>query len=788
MKTPRLAILSGVLVWTAVMHAQSVIPALQSRFEQASQARLSEKLFVQTDKDIYTPGENLWLSLYAVDGMFNKPLDLSSAAYVELLDAGNHPAVQVKIALRSGRGGTGLTIPATLATGNYRLRAYTQWMKNSGPESFFEKTITILNYLKRPDWSLRQKETDYDIQLLPEGGQLVTGLPATIGFKIVDANGKGVEAPGELFSGSDTIVHFSTMHHGMGRFEFTPQEGKVYSAVFHLSGSGMRKVDLPVASPRGFALHVHEEANVFSVLVASSEQRGAVSLVVQTRGALKDIQTANVSAGRASFTIPKNRIGDGVSDIVLLDDQLQPVSERLIFKQPADRLNLSLTGSAAAGIREQVAISIAAKNAVQQLVSADLSLSVYLVDSLPAQPAGDIRSYFWLESELLGEVEDPLYYFNTVDTTVSANADLLMLTQGWRKFINQSLTPGAPSEFFPEHNGTYAYGRIVKKSDGLPLAGIPLFFSSPGSDYILTTAVSDTQGRFNFNISNLFGNREVVIEALPKDSGDYRIELLSPYSTAYDQRKLPGLNFYPADAAALSRRSLSGQVQSAFITREQQQYSSPALLDSTVFFGKPDKKYFLEDYTRFRTMEEVMREYVPEVRVRKHTDGYHFTSKNLPYQLLFEEEPLILLDGVPVSNADQMIEFDPLKIQKLQVVARTFYTGPVAHAGIVAYSTYHGDLAGFKLPANALVTNYPGLAYERAFYSPSYVSAAARTSHQPDFRNVLQWEPQIKTDQNGKAVSTFYTSDIPGKYLILVEGISPSGLAGSAWQVLNVHR
>jgi len=65
--------------------AQSdAIQTLRRQFETSSTQGLREKLYVQTDKNFYTPGEVIWFKVYAVDGIFNKPLDLSKATYVEI--------------------------------------------------------------------------------------------------------------------------------------------------------------------------------------------------------------------------------------------------------------------------------------------------------------------------------------------------------------------------------------------------------------------------------------------------------------------------------------------------------------------------------------------------------------------------------------------------------------------------------------------------------------------------------------------------------------------------------
>ena len=54
----------------------------------------------------------------------------------------------------------------------------------------------------------------------------------------------------------------------------------------------------------------------------------------------------------------------------------------------------------------------------------------------------------------------------------------------------------------------------------------------------------------------------------------------------------------------------------------------------------------------------------------------------------------MLLDGVPVFDADDIIAYDPLKVQKLEVVTARYHWGPIIASGIVSYTTYKGNLEG----------------------------------------------------------------------------------------------
>ena len=70
--------------------------------------------------------------------------DVSKVGYVELLDSAS-AVVQARLVLEKGVGNGCLQLPSTLPTGNYRLVAYTRYMRNEGEEVFFEKPLTVVN-------------------------------------------------------------------------------------------------------------------------------------------------------------------------------------------------------------------------------------------------------------------------------------------------------------------------------------------------------------------------------------------------------------------------------------------------------------------------------------------------------------------------------------------------------------------------------------------------------------------------------------------------------------------
>lgn len=186
----------------------------------------------------------------------------------------------------------------------------------------------------------------------------------------------------------------------------------------------------------------------------------------------------------------------------------------------------------------------------------------------------------------------------------------------------------------------------------------------------------------------------------------------------------------------------------------------------------------MDDYVRFTTTEEILREYVPDVAVRKSNGQFQLYIFNWETERHYKTNPLVLLDGVPVS-IQKIMTYDPLKLRQLQVVTDRYVSGDFTYDGIISFTTYHGDLNDLQLDAKAVKLDYDGLQLQREFYSPVYETPEQVASRLPDFRNLLYWSPDIQTDTAGKAMVHFFTSDLKGKYVAVLQGIDGNGHAGA---------
>ncbi|MGZ3873521.1 MAG: hypothetical protein ACXVJD_11415 [Mucilaginibacter sp.] len=780
LKVTRLLMLTLPFCLTASIGNAQVIREVQNSFNLYKQNALQEKIFVHTDKSTYLPGEILWFKIYCVDGNFHRPLDLSKVVYVEVLDNNQSPVVQAKIAVNNGVGDGSLYIPVALSNGNYKFRAYTNWMKNFSPDFYFEKVITLVNPLKSPDNAAKEIAASYDVRFFPEGGNLVNGLNSKVAFKATGKKGKGIDVTGVVIDQhNDTVARFRSLKFGMGNFSFTPAAGSSYKALVKVGNSTISS-NLPAINNQGYVMKLADNGPQIDITVRGAD--GNVYIFAHTRQMVKAAESLQIINGIAHFIIDKNTLGDGISTITLFNDARQPVCERLFFKRPAQKLFIAASADQQQyALRKKVNLSITAKDAAGKAVNANMSMAVYRIDSLQHPDRSDIFDYLWLSSDLRGSVESPDYYFKNNDPETNEALDNLLLTQGWRRFdwdhvlANTQQTPG----FLPEYKGHIVTAKIVNTQTAAPAANILTYIGIPGKRVQVYTSQSDSLGHLMYSTKDFYGPGEIVAQTNTSIDTNYRVDILNPFSEQYSKTALPKFEFTESMTNALKAHSLSTQVLNIYSGDNIRRFYSPAV-DSSAFYGKPYKTYKLDDFTRFTTMEEDLREYVSEDNIVNSKGRFHI--KVLNDRGFLEGDPLVLIDGVPVFDMNKVFAVDPLKVRKLEVIRERFFYGPSSQEGIFSFTTYKGDLGGVELDPRAVVIDYEGLQLRREFYSPVYDTEAQAASRIPDFRNLLYWSPTI--GPQGRV--SFYTSDLGGKYIGVVQGITADGNAGSQYFSFDV--
>jgi hypothetical protein len=346
-----------------------------------------------------------------------------------------------------------------------------------------------------------------------------------------------------------------------------------------------------------------------------------------------------------------------------------------------------------------------------------------------------------------------------------------------------SATPGRTDTLFTGHHAQQVYipeisGPIVSvlaqhKQSGRPVPGAWVCLSLPGKRFQTVIARTGTDGRAAFPLGQQEGSGILAFTLLDRMQDTV---LLTP-EPLFDGRT-GSQSWLPEIPASASEKVASSMLADAQLAQAFQQTSRGPMLirpsaDTTAFYGKPDAEYFLDEYVRFTTMEEVLKEFVREIEVRKNKADYKLRVLNAPMRSFFEDDPLVLLDGLPIRDMNFVLGIDPRKLRSIAIVSRRFYLGGQGFPGIITLRTYEGDMGGINLPSDILITEFSGLLPPYTFVAPDYTQHPG--SRLPDLRRTLWWSPEVTTGTSGPSILRFHTGDVPGRYLVTIYALTAEG-------------
>lgn len=542
-----------------------------------------EKLFIHRDRGDYLLGDTMWYRGYVLraDGLV--PGDSLDVTYVEIID-GADKVVQRASAPCYWGGFSGRIVldEAEYGQGEYTLRAYTNWMRNYGDTSLYEDRFKVID--PRADrWHVRVEEASVahgralDLQFLPEGGRFVVGFEQRLGFKALDAHGRGVDVKGTIVDdGGMEVCTFVTLHRGMGVVSFTPEAGKRYTAVL---GDGSR-YPLPALESSGAVLRVVNDPKSDSVAVmieVSPDLLGRVyHFTAEARESVGIRGSTPPLVGTYVRSFAKELFPSGVVRFTVYDSDLVPVNGRSVFVWHDDDLKLELTSDRMAyAMRDSVGLTLRVKDAEGHPIPVG-SFSVAVLDTAQAAfdaYGGNLLSYMLLGSDLRGRIEDPYYYLKHPD---SPALDALLLTQGWVRYMR-----GKDSPVYGRERGFSVEGRVVNAL-GRPVAGsgITLLGRLGSAGALLRDTSTNAEGAFRFDGFGPFATDTVgmLLKALNKRNKDYgiRVELEEPSfpgpsSIRPGRRLTPGLLLVDTVSRQLveSRARVLGRIDPGSIMLEE---------------------------------------------------------------------------------------------------------------------------------------------------------------------------------------------------------------------------
>jgi CarboxypepD_reg-like domain/TonB-dependent Receptor Plug Domain len=783
---------------------------ITAKLDTFSVHHITEKAYLHFDKPYYAAGDTIYFKAYLTQGENHSPSSLSGVLHVDLINTNNKIDQSIKLQLGNGVAWGDFALPDSLPKGNYRVRAYTRWMLNEGGSRYFYQNIPVGSALhdKTPESTTAHKSTVNDnpeIQFFPEGGNLIIGIRSKVAYKALNTNGLGIDVKGVVVDNENKEAGtFASQHLGMGYFYINPQEGKTYKARVSYSNGTQDVFDLPKPEAQGIILSVNND----SLSKATVKIQAGKATYLQNRNknytlviyAGGEAATVNCKLDSPAVTLDilKRRLRSGIARLTLFSPTGEPLNERLLFIQNHDQLHLDVSSSKTSyAARGKTSIKLKAVNQAGETVNGHFSVSVTDEGKVPVEENTEntILTSLLLTSDLKGYVEQPNYYFSDTSISGRVNLDLLMLTQGYRRFEwKQLLSAGYPANAYPSEKGLEIAG-VAKSIGGRPLAnGTVSLISSTGGPVL--SQQTDDKGTFRFSNLVFMDTTHFVLNAI-NANGKNNTQLVYIKDS---------LLVVPAYNSVLNIQDVNIGMRPYIENRKKQQaqtekYGPPKgilLKEVKIREKKRDDNYRTANLNGPGHADQVIHRsefrggglfsdqfngILRGVSFGACPDGkMAFLTLNLSMATgMNGATPMVLIiDGAVIDQTRFNINnINVNSIETIEVLkdANAAIYGIGSTGGVLVITTRQG--AGLEakdiVSTGILPITSMGFYKAREFYAPKYDHDNPK---RPDLRSTIYWDPEIITDKEGNASFEYYNADGKGSYRVVIEGIDEKGNLG----------
>ena len=760
------------------------------------------QLLVSLDFDRESYGKGSEFSAdYKVEDLNNKPLGNAAIEATLYLD-GRETARQDLKTLSDGTQKIRFKLPDDLNTVDAVLVVQTTHLGNT--ESISRSVPVLLDKL--------------DLQFMPEGGKLLMGAANRLAFKALDPYGRPADVSGRIVDESgEEVLAFSSFHDGMGSLLLKPEVNKQYFAQITQPFESDSLYALPKTTLMGAQLRVlnQDEGALNIEVFTTSKLQGKLVLFDATQQELIK-KTVTLPEGVTPVTIPVNDLARGIVKLQLQDGAGIILSERLVFLNAEKALQIQLTPDKENYLpREPVNLEITTTDATGKALSSNLSLAV--VDNALLTLADDkqdrIDSYLLMSSELKGRIHEPSFYFDEEEPKRAEALDLIMLTHGWRDYLQKPVPEGINLKYNPERRDII-YGRI-ENMKGEPVEAQVFIIDRNGKKILSLKTGLD--GSFQFRPGEV---STLVVAAYSDDRQELRIELDETLVTKYGN---PDFRFFGNRRETKTPEVLENIPESPLAKPLQAQVSDLSLnddkasLDEVVVVGygvyeRANSTSIVEvvdnDELQNATgnIAQLLQGRVAGIEITR-AEGNGNTQIQIRGSASIRggNEPLILVDGIPM-NGNAPNSFDLSQLDASQVEAVQVVKGVAAHAlygsrganGVILITTKSRNYWKKKVLFSQKYKNYAieqvytnnqevKLNQPAIFYMPVYEDREIPEKRN-DFRKTLYWNPLIQTDAEGKANLKFYNSDALTSFKIVAEGIAAVGTVGHSEKAYSISQ
>ena len=633
-------------------------------------------------------------------------------------------------------------------------------------------------------------DSDFDVSFFPEGGSLIAGSLCRVAFKAVKSNGLSVDISGVVCDqDGEQVVTFESMHQGMGSFSLLAQKGTSYYALCENEKGQTKRFELPIALEYGYALAINQVKGNIHIIVqkpAETKKVEELYLLSHTRGMVQLIEQWGPE--KSSIVFPKELFPSGVMHVILFDNSFHIVSERLVFINNEDQGQTTYSADRDRyASRSLVKNSITITNNNGQPLTGSFSVAVTSDREVAPDSTSNILTQLLLTSDLRGHIENPAYYFQQTPRS-DALLDLLMRTQGWRRYDVSALAQGHFSQpTWPIEMGAEISGSVKSVLPRKPVEGVDVTAISL-TDGFLSRGQTDKEGRFYLSVYEFSGSKEYVVSIasrkgatqlnlhLEMDSYPKRAILAAPYVEV--NTYMPSLYADKTESSFADKNNMrTTQLEAAVIVAEREAPSK------SPYYSDPDYSMPLDKLEALPAAKDIydVLALIPSIQMYRSGDPFEMPTiyiRGGGFSLAGPLPPLVLVDNIPkeIETLDLINVNDIAQIDILRGASASIY-GVRGAGGAISIYTKDGrsTVSNIAQQLNIKTISVLGHQHPEEFYAPKYETYAQRYNGKPDLRTTIHWQPVVQIDDSGSAAFEFYTADEQISYTVTIEGVANDG-------------
>ena len=753
-----------------------------------------EKMHIHFDKTIYNKEETIFYKVYILSG--NELSSLSKNVYLEWYDTTGKMIKQTVAPLYQSTAKGSFEIPADYKGNFLHVKAFTRWMLNDDPAFAYEKELTINT--GAPNGVKKQVVYKTKVETFPEGGFLVHGLMTRVAFKATNQFGTPVFIKGILVNDKNKVLDtLKVQHDGMGSFFLSANPAETYKLNWTDENGKTGTTPIVVSKTEGARLTLQLTNEKALVQVERTKSipdnfKRMHLLVHMNQNLLYTISLNATEKSLLNAEVPIDELPTGIVQFSLFTNDWIPIAERIVFvNNHLHEFNAKLNTAL-------VSLDKRGKNVFEVYVSdsAFTNMSMSVTDATVGTPdANTIYSDMLLSNEIKGKIHNPGYYLTSDADTVTANLDLVMLTNGWRRFDWDKIKAGiTPKYQYPRETD---FMRITGKVFGMKSistsAPILLNLIIAGKDSSKNFAFLPVQkdgsfeqkGMYFYDTARIFysfnGNEKLTdITQVQFENGLLRqTQKTLQYGDTYrpfsysDSIAKTKMNNFLSEQELLKRQMAAATLQEV-IVKSRKKSPEQALEEkyaTGLFSGGDAYSFNLLDDPSSLGVSDILSYLQGKVA------GLTITGSGSSMTMNWRGSTPDLFLNEMQSTIDMVQTMNVRDIAMIKVFRPPFF-GSIGggSGGAIAIYTKKGT-DGRKADPNAKGlenTVLGGYSRFKEFYHPNYEKVS--DNFEKDIRTTLYWNPYIITNKkNPRFKITFYNNDISKKLQVVLEGVNGDG-------------